>query len=101
MMKFHFLLVLSFAGALWVQEAAAGSKNPDDRFKADILLMVAHPDDEGAVTPYIARVLDEGKRVAVIYGTRGGSGSNQAGPEHAAALADIREIEARRAWAGL
>jgi LmbE family N-acetylglucosaminyl deacetylase len=74
---------------------------PDDRYKADILLVVAHPDDEGAVSPYLARALDEGRRIAVVYGTRGGSGSNQAGREHAAALADIREIEARRAWTSL
>ena len=74
---------------------------PDERYKADILVVVAHPDDEAAVTPYLARALDEGKRVAVVYGTRGGSGSNQAGAEHAAALADIREIEARRACASL
>ena len=74
---------------------------PDERYKADILVVVAHPDDEAAVTPYLARAIDEGKRVAVVYGTRGGSGSNQAGSEHAAALADIREIEARRACASL
>jgi LmbE family N-acetylglucosaminyl deacetylase len=74
---------------------------PDERYKADILIVVAHPDDEAAVTPYLARAIDEGKRVTVVYGTRGGSGSNQAGSEHAAALADIREIEARRACASL
>jgi LmbE family N-acetylglucosaminyl deacetylase len=74
---------------------------PDERYKADILVVVAHPDDEAAVTPYLARAIDEGKRVAVVYGTRGGSGSNQAGAEHAAALADIREIEARRACASI
>jgi len=73
----------------------------DERYKADILLVVAHPDDEAAVTPYLARAIDEGKRVAVVYGTRGGSGANQAGAEHAAALADIREIEARKACATL
>lgn len=70
---------------------------PDERYKADILLIVAHPDDEGIATPYLARALDEGKRVAVVYGTRGGNGSNTVGSEHAAALADVREIEARRA----
>lgn len=73
----------------------------DDRYKADILLVVAHPDDEGAATPYLARALDEGKRVAVVYGTRGSSGANEAGAEQAAALGEIREIEARRALATL
>src|SRR5713101_8023648 len=70
---------------------------PDERYKADILLFVAHPDDEGAVTPYLARAIDENKRVAVVYGTRGSSGANEAGAEQAAALGAIREIEARRA----
>lgn len=74
---------------------------PDKRFKADILLFVGHPDDEAAATTYLARALDEGKRVGVVYGTRGGSGRNVAGPEHAAALADIRELEARQALAAL
>ncbi|PWT87481.1 MAG: hypothetical protein C5B56_10350 [Proteobacteria bacterium] len=69
----------------------------DERFKTDILLVVAHPDDEGAATPYLARAIDEGKHVAVAYGTRGSSGANEAGAEQAAALGDIREIEARRA----
>src|SRR5262245_10220034 len=39
---------------------------PDERYKADILVMVAHPDDEAAVTPYVARALDEHKRIAVV-----------------------------------
>jgi hypothetical protein len=43
----------------------------DERYKVDILLVVAHPDDEGAATPYLARAIDDGKRVAVAYGTRG------------------------------
>jgi LmbE family N-acetylglucosaminyl deacetylase len=69
----------------------------DERFKTDILLVVAHPDDEGAATPYLARALDEGKRVAVVYGTHGSSGGNEVGAEQAAALGAIREMEARRA----
>jgi LmbE family N-acetylglucosaminyl deacetylase len=73
----------------------------DERYKVEILLVVAHPDDEGAATPYLARAIDEGKRVAVAYGTRGSSGANEAGPEQATALGDIREIEARRAAAVL
>src|SRR5438874_3666163 len=75
---------------------------PDERFKADILLVVAHPDDEGAVTPYLARAIyDEHKRVAVVFGTRGGSGGNDYAREHGPALADIREQEGRQACAAL
>jgi LmbE family N-acetylglucosaminyl deacetylase len=69
----------------------------DERYKTDILLVVAHPDDEGAATPYLARALDEHKRVAVVFGTRGSSGANEAGAEQAAALGAVREIEARNA----
>jgi len=92
-----------FAPAFSPQDSQAPRtfQGSDERYKADILVVVAHPDDEAAVTPYLARAIDEGKRVAVVYGTRGGSGANQAGAEHAAALADIREIEARRACASL
>src|SRR5260370_21834246 len=74
---------------------------PDERYKADILLVVAHPDDEGAATPYLARALDDNKRVAVVFGTGGSSGANEAGAEQAAALGGIREIEARNALATL
>jgi len=73
----------------------------DERYKADLLLVVAHPDDEGAATAYLARALDEHKRVAVVITTRGTSGANKAGAEQAAALGDIREIEARNALAML
>jgi LmbE family N-acetylglucosaminyl deacetylase len=69
----------------------------DERYKADILVVVAHPDDEAAVTPYLARALDDHKRIAVVFGTRGSSGSNEAGTEQAAALGVVREIEARNA----
>src|SRR5579872_597991 len=74
--------------------------HPDDRFKADILLIVAHPDDETAVGGYLARAIyEEHRRVAVIYGTRGDGGGNAMGNEQAAALGAEREIEARRALA--
>src|SRR2546430_8414860 len=73
----------------------------DERYKVDLLLVVAHPDDEGAATPYLARALDEHKRIAVVFGTRGSSGANEAGAEQAAALGVIREIEARNALTSL
>src|ERR1700731_1162197 len=82
-------------------QTASPLRAPDERYKVDILLVVAHPDDEGAATAYLARAMDEGKRVAVAYGTRGSSGANEAGAEQATALGDIREIEARRADAVL
>ncbi len=71
---------------------------PDERFKADLLVVVAHPDDETEIGAYMARaIFDEKKRVAVVFGTRGNEGGNAEGQEQAAALGAIREIEARRA----
>jgi LmbE family N-acetylglucosaminyl deacetylase len=71
---------------------------PDERFKADLLVVVAHPDDETAIGAYLARaIFDERKRVAVVFGTRGTGGGNAEGQEQAAALGTVREIEARRA----
>lgn len=77
-------------------------RGADERYKVDILVVVAHPDDEGGVTPYLARAIyDEHKRVAVVYGTRGGSGGNDYAREHGPALANVREMEARLACAKL
>jgi LmbE family N-acetylglucosaminyl deacetylase len=102
--SYFFLLTLGwqFCASVAAQEKtgareATPLKAADARYKADILLVVAHPDDEGAATAYLARAIDEGKRVAVVYGTRGNSGANEVGGEQAAALGAIREIEARRA----
>jgi LmbE family N-acetylglucosaminyl deacetylase len=73
---------------------------PDQRFKTDILLIVAHPDDETEVTAYLAKaIFDEHKRVSVIFGTRGNGGGNEAGNEQADALSTVRDIEAREALA--
>jgi len=77
---------------------AAASPEPDARFKADILVIVAHPDDETMVTGYLARAIyDEHKRVAAIFGTRGNGGGNAVGYEQAESLGEIRKIEARKA----
>ncbi|HKM65784.1 MAG TPA: PIG-L family deacetylase [Candidatus Acidoferrum sp.] len=91
-----------FAPTIAVSQTQGVVRGADERFKADILVVVAHPDDEGAVTPYLARAIyDLHKRVAVVYATHGGSGGNNYGREHAGALADIREMEAREACARL
>jgi LmbE family N-acetylglucosaminyl deacetylase len=70
----------------------------DERYKADILLIVAHPDDDTAIAGYLAReIFDEHRRVAVIYTTRGDAGGNAVGSALGNALGAEREIEARRA----
>ena len=77
-------------------------RNPpvDDRFKADILVIVAHPDDETEVTPYLARaIFDEHKRVAAIFGTPGNGGGDVVSNAQAGALGAIRSTEAREAMA--
>jgi LmbE family N-acetylglucosaminyl deacetylase len=94
------ILLITFLAAPWLRLAAQEPKAlpaADERYKVDILLVVAHPDDEGAATPYLARALDEHKRIAAVFGTRGSSGANEAGAEQAAALGAVREIEARNA----
>jgi LmbE family N-acetylglucosaminyl deacetylase len=100
-LKASVIFVLLFAPWICSAQSPQTVRVADERYKADILLVVAHPDDEGAATPYLARAIDEGKRVAVVYGTRGSSGGNEASSEQAAALGDVREIEARRALATL
>ena len=73
---------------------------PDARYKADILLIVAHPDDDTGASTYLAKAaLDEHKRIAVIFTTRGNSGPNAVGMEQSKALEDVREMEARHALA--
>ncbi len=75
---------------------------PDARFKADILVIAPHPDDESAIAGYLAKaVLDEHRRVAVVLTTRGDAGQNLVGFEQARSLAEIREIETRQALASI
>src|SRR5437016_8586630 len=81
-----------------------GSMNPlpDERFKADILVIAPHPDDESTIAGYLAKaVLDEHRRVAVVLTTRGDAGQNLVGYEQARSLAEIREIETRQALASI
>ncbi len=101
------LLLASFFSFIGVSglaqgPAAAAAPQPDDRFKADLLLIVAHPDDDVLAGTYLANaVLDQGKRVAVVFATSGDSGGNQAGAERGASLGLMRQIEARQDLATL
>jgi len=98
------LLLASFAapGSLRAQTTPQTVSGADSRFKADILVVVAHPDDEAFFTPYAAKAIyDMHKRVAVVFSTRGGSGLNRFTRERGPAVANEREIEAREACAKL
>src|SRR5579864_3760365 len=52
---------------------------PDDRLKVDVLLIVAHPDDETGVVPYLVQLIDQKKHVAVVYTTHGRTQQHGAG----------------------
>lgn len=102
------LLILTPCGVLAQAQSESGSLPvaapnlpPDPLYKTDILLVVAHPDDDLMVDAYLARAVDEGKRVSVLYMTQGRAGQNFVGNEQGLALADERQIEARSAMAYL
>lgn len=100
----HKVLVAFFFASLVFRPAQAQqaepNPQPDARYKVDILIVVGHPDDDIEVAAYVAKLIEEQhKKVTVVYGTRGNSGGNAAGPEQSKALADIREMEARHSLA--
>lgn len=73
---------------------------PDPRFKSDILLVVAHPDDETAIGSYLAKMIyDENKIISIVYTNRGSGGGNSIGNEQSTAMGLIRETEVRKAVA--
>jgi len=57
--------------------------------------VVAHPDDEGAVSPLLARYAREGVAVHLIVATDGAAGSKQTTVAAGAELAKVRADEAR------
>ena len=97
-----FCFLLLSAASFGQMPEAPPSPGPDARYKADILVMVAHPDDESLIAGYLAReAIDQHKRIAVTFGTCGRAGGNTVGYEQAASLCAVREIEVRRALASL
>ena len=96
------LFIAGCVGAAAVAQTPQKINPDDDRYKADILIVVAHPDDEAFFTPYAVKALnDMHKSVAVVFSTRGGSGANRFTRERGPAMANEREIEAREACAKL
>lgn len=77
----------------------ANNRKPDSRLKVDLLVVVAHPDDEVMTTAYVIRAIEQGKRVALVWTVRGNGGTNEVGPEQSEAMADIRVMEGMKAGA--
>jgi LmbE family N-acetylglucosaminyl deacetylase len=91
------LLVL--AGGL---SAAAQESENERLLKTDLMVVTAHPDDEGMVAATMARcALDGGRRVALVSATRGEGGGNGTGKEYGEALGIVREAELRACAAEL
>jgi LmbE family N-acetylglucosaminyl deacetylase len=100
LIDFPAMLLLCLTMAAAQTPAPAPLLQPDDRLKADVLLVVAHPDDETGAVAWLAQLIDQHKRVAVIYTTHGEAGHNNMGPERAASLGAAREMELRHALEG-
>lgn len=60
-----------------------------------VLAILAHPDDEITFAPVLARIAREGGTVAIAFATSGNAGPGLSGMEPGAALAAVREDEAR------
>ena len=95
------LVLMLCLHALAQQQVPGKAPKPDDRLKADVLLIVAHPDDETGVSAYLAQLLDQGKRVAAVYTTHGEAGHNNMGDERGPSLGVAREMELRHAMSQL
>src|SRR6516162_11321949 len=90
------LVGLNLAGAA----PAADSETPNQRLlKTDLLVVTAHPDDEGMMGATMARYADQGKVVALVTCTHGEGGGNGTGKESGAALGAVREAELRKCLA--
>lgn len=90
-----FLVLVTLSAGQADQPHAA--PKADERLKADVLLIVAHPDDETGVSAYLAQLLDQGKRVEAVYLTHGEAGHNNMGRERGISLGIAREMELRHA----
>src|SRR5207302_1307869 len=69
------ILLLCLLVSLAIQaraQAAPPIPESDNRYKADILVIVGHPDDDIEVAAYLAKAIEQlHKQVAFVYTTRG------------------------------
>lgn len=84
---------IAFAAAALIALAVPAQAQEEGHQR--ILAVFAHPDDEVVVAPLLARLAREGAIVSVVYATSGDRGTGPGGLEPGAALAALREGEAR------
>ena len=71
---------LLLAIALVLPYASNAAEPPPDILKTDLMVVVAHPDDEGMVAGVMARYAQgEDKVVSCVYATRGEGGCQTQG----------------------
>jgi LmbE family N-acetylglucosaminyl deacetylase len=85
------ILILTLAAASLINPAQA----KDEQAPKTVLAIFAHPDDEVFVAPALARAAREGEEITVVYATSGDQGPGVSNMERGAALAELREGEAR------
>lgn len=98
------LSLSAFAAVASDSKVAPKHARMDDRYKADILLVLAHCDDDSTIAGYLARAtFDEHRRIAAVFvtDTLTSTASNRTGSVVGRALGAERQIEARDALAFL
>lgn len=95
------LLKVLFVGSLLWDRVSLPSDLPNWRFKADLLLTVAHPDDKSAIGAFLLKPRLTNISVLPSSTEHGNGGDSAIGEEQAASLRAIRESERRRALAFL
>lgn len=83
------------AAAALIALAVPAQAHVQEEGQQRVLAVFAHPDDEVVVAPLLARLAREGAYVSVVYATSGDRGTGPGGLEPGAALAALREGEAR------
>ncbi len=91
------LLAAALAGLPGVASSGEEGEAPllvPDRIKADLMVILAHPDDEGVVAPLLARyALEEKRRIVSLYLTAGQFGTNRVGEIRGPAFGYLRLAE--------
>jgi LmbE family N-acetylglucosaminyl deacetylase len=96
--RFAFVIAnVFFVASVRAQSPAVAGVSP---LKLDMLVVVAHSDDETAITPFLARIaIDQRRKIGVLFLGSGNGGYNNIGAERSAALGMLRRLETQRGLA--